>query len=132
MRNRSAGATVGWILLNQKVNSMLFNYRCLLLLAFGFGLAPPAAQAREWGDAEGRLAVEAELFAFNEDYVVLARADNEMALLAARELSAEDREYLKSKAAAATNEKNLLGLQTWATTNISNSSAESWTSRKAS
>jgi hypothetical protein len=75
-----------------------------------------SVQAREWTDPSGKYAIEAELFAFDEDRVVLQRADKDLGMLRIEDLSEQDREYLKSKDAEGINNKNLKQTQTWTTT----------------
>jgi hypothetical protein len=75
-----------------------------------------AAEAREWTDESGKLVIEADLFGFDDEHVVLQRADNELGVLKTADLSEQDRDYLQSAEAGEINERNLRGMQTWTTT----------------
>jgi hypothetical protein len=74
-----------------------------------------AAQGREWTDANGKYSIEADLFGFNDEHVVLQRADKELGVLKIDELSEQDREYLKSVDAEEIHLQNIGGKQTWTT-----------------
>ena len=69
-----------------------------LLLAAG-SLSSAACLARTWSNASGDYTLEAELVMFNENSVILKRADHELVAFPLAELSAEDRAYLESSAA---------------------------------
>ena len=58
-----------------------------------------AAEARVWTDSTGRYTLDANLVAYNENTVVLQRADHEMVAVPVEKLSDQDREYLKSNEA---------------------------------
>ena len=73
------------------------------------------AQARQWSDSSGNYSIEADLVAFNQDSVIIQRADKELASIPIADLSDADRQYLKSKEAIQTNSKRLDTLQTWTT-----------------
>jgi hypothetical protein len=75
-----------------------------------------AAQAREWADASGSYTIEAELFGFDDERVVLQREDKELGMLRIEDLSEKDRAYLKSKDAQGINDRTLKQTQTWTTT----------------
>jgi hypothetical protein len=55
---------------------------------------------RLWTDATGQYSVEADLVAFDDNQVILQRADRELAEVKIEKLSREDQEYLKSKEAS--------------------------------
>lgn len=93
---------------------MKFGVRILSIL-FCSTLAVAVAQARTWTDASGELAIEADLFGFDEEHVVLQRADNELGVLKIDQLSEEDREYLNSEDARKIHSKNFNPAQTWTT-----------------
>jgi hypothetical protein len=72
------------------------------------------ADARLWTDDSGRYTLEANLLGFNETCVVLQRADHDLVSFPIAQLSAADREYLKSKEAEEQSRRSIDGLQTWA------------------
>ena len=74
-----------------------------------------AGHAREWGDETGQYSIEAKVFGFDEENVILQRDDGELGMVKIENLSEADREYLKSKEAAEINEKNIKSGQTWTT-----------------
>ena len=85
-------------------------------LVFAVIMTNVAAQARQWTDATGTYSIEAEVFGFNDENVVLLREDNELGMLKMDELSAVDQEYLTSKEAEEINCKNIQSAQVWTTT----------------
>ena len=94
---------------------MLRSNRPLIgLLLFGAFAAGPA-DARVWTDVTGIYTIEAELVGFDEKMAILQRESGELGAFPVEKLSEEDREYLKSKAALETHDKNLGALQTWTT-----------------
>jgi hypothetical protein len=68
-------------------------------------------QAREWKDATGRYAVEADLLAYTDAHVVLKRQDGKLVEVEIAQLSDADRQFLNSK--EATQQSSGGGLQTW-------------------
>jgi hypothetical protein len=84
----------------------------LLLLA---GAGAITAEAREWKDVTGIYKIEADLVGFDETTAILQRENKELGAFPIEKLSDADREFLKSKAALETHEKNLGALQTWTT-----------------
>jgi hypothetical protein len=75
-------------------------YRCKIpALAVIVAFCARSSDGRLWTDATGHYTVEADLIAFNEDQVILQRADRELAEVKISKLSRADREYLKSKEA---------------------------------
>jgi hypothetical protein len=74
-----------------------------------------AAQARVWTDASGRYEIEASLFGFDGENVVLQRENNELGELKIVELSEPDRAYLTSKDAEEINDRNIKKTQRWTT-----------------
>ncbi|MBN2296466.1 MAG: hypothetical protein JXM70_28815 [Pirellulales bacterium] len=72
-------------------------------------------QAREWTDASGKYKIEATLFAYDDENVVLQRGDKELGIIEFEKLSDKDQEYLRSKEAEAISNKNIKAKQTWTT-----------------
>jgi len=81
----------------------------------GSFLVVAAAQARQWTDATGNYSIEADLLGFDDENVVLQRADGELGVLRIDELSEKDREYLKSRDAEELHRKNVGSTQAWTT-----------------
>jgi hypothetical protein len=73
------------------------------------------AQAREWKDVTGLYKLEADLIGFDDEMVILQRADKELGSCKISELCEADREYLKSKEAQETQAVHSSNLekQTW-------------------
>lgn len=71
-------------------------------MSFRFGMllaivsAGPVA-AREWQDVSGKISQEAELVDFDDQLVVLKKADGRLVALDRKQLSADDRKYLDSQ-----------------------------------
>ena len=63
------------------------------------------AAARPWSDKSGEYELEADLISFDDEVVVLRRADKELAALEIAQLSDADREYLQSQEAKAASAK---------------------------
>ncbi len=91
---------------------MLNGFRMLSLVVMCFCLARPA-HAREWTDVTGKYHLEADLVGFDDETVVVQRADKELGAFPIDKLSDKDREYLKSKDANQTHAENVGQLQTW-------------------
>lgn len=72
-----------------------------------------AVQARIWTDATGQYTVEADLFAFNNEHVIVQREDGQMGMFAIASLSDDDKSYLESEEAASLSEANLDQEQAW-------------------
>ena len=73
---------------------------CLAIFAVSNGGATVGtSQTRQWSDATGNYAFDAEVVMFNDKTVVLKRADHELVAIPLAELSEVDREYLKSPGA---------------------------------
>ncbi len=90
----------------------------LLLVAMVLVATPMVpADARTWKDVTGIYKIEAELIGFNDQMVILQRENKELGAIPITKLSAEDREYLKSKEAMETHDQNLGTMQTWTTVN---------------
>ena len=93
---------------------MLFSRRVVACLILCAGAADRLA-ARQWTDVTGKYSIEADLIAFNEDSVIIQRADKELGTVPIEKLSVADREYLKSKEALQTHSDRIDTLQTWMT-----------------
>ena len=85
----------------------------LIVAALSVSLAP--AQDREWTYADSGYVFEAELVGFDDENVVLRRADNQLGMMKIEELSQADREFLKSKQAVENSNRNINKTQTWVT-----------------
>ena len=91
---------------------MLNGFRMLSLVVTCFCLGM-AAHAREWTDVTEKYHLEADLVGFDDETVVVQRADKELGAFPIDKLSDKDREYLKSKDADQTHAENVGQLQTW-------------------
>ena len=73
-----------------------------------------AAQARVWADKTGDYTVEADLFAFNDEHVIVQRKeDGQLGMYEIAALSDEDQKYLKTEEAAQVSSENLDKEQAW-------------------
>jgi len=89
------------------------NFRLIGFAAFAsIGIAL-SADARVWTDSTGRYSVEADLIAFDDETIVLQRADHQLGAVPIEKLSEADREYLKSKEAGEATKEVTGKLQTW-------------------
>jgi hypothetical protein len=88
---------------------------CVIALAFSVGLVyfTKRCSAREWADASGAYAVEADLISFNETTAVLKRGDHDLVAFPLNELSKADKEYLASDETKAINRAFSEGMQIW-------------------
>jgi hypothetical protein len=84
-------------------------YFCLILV--GCVVAPAAA--REWKDITGNYTLEADLVGFDDQLVILQRANKELGSCPIDKLSKEDRAFLESKEAQQIHSANLGKMQTW-------------------
>jgi hypothetical protein len=75
--------------------------------------ASAAVGARVWTDSSGRYSLEADLIAFDDETVVLQRADHHLGAVPIEKLSDADREYLKSKEAIDATQEVTGKMQTW-------------------
>ncbi|QEF96280.1 hypothetical protein Mal15_03070 [Stieleria maiorica] len=80
------------------------------LLCFG---ATGVAPARTWTDKTGKYTLDAELFAFNDEHVVVQREDGEMGMFPIEVLSDADKDFLESEEAAKLSGANLDKEQAW-------------------
>jgi hypothetical protein len=80
-------------------------------------MLPAQAETRVWKDVTGLYTIEADLIGFDENTVILQRANKELGACPIDKLSEEDREYLNSKAAVEAHNSNLGTLQTWTLVN---------------
>ncbi|WP_182866494.1 SHD1 domain-containing protein [Rhodopirellula sp. JC639] len=87
-------------------------FRVIVMTFLCIGLTG-VAQARTWTDKTGRYTLDAELFAFNGEHVVVQREDGEMGMLPIDVLSDDDKDYLQSEEAATLSEANLDKEQAW-------------------
>jgi hypothetical protein len=87
----------------------------LWVFVVGSFVIVPAAQARQWTDATGKYSIEADLLGFDDENVVLQRADKELGVFRIDQLSEKDREFLKSKDDSDIYQENVGVLQTWTT-----------------
>lgn len=85
----------------------------LSALACVLASLPYFAQARQWTDATGHYTLDADLVSFNDNLVILQRADHELVSMPIEKLSSEDQEFLKSPEALEVNRKLAEGTQTW-------------------
>lgn len=72
-----------------------------------------STQARTWTDNTGNYTVDAELFAFNDEHVIVQRSDGQMAMFKVDVLSDEDKEFLQTEDASALSSGNLNKEQVW-------------------
>ena len=82
-------------------------------IALAVLFTPDFAMARLWTDATGQYTVEAELVSFNDEVVVLKRADHEMAAIPIDKLSEGDRKFLATSEAAPLRADTADAAQTW-------------------
>jgi hypothetical protein len=87
--------------------------RIALILTLALSAAHSNSSARTWTDATGKYTIEADLIAFDDETVILQRADHELGAVAIEKLSQQDQEYLKSKEADETRGKLTKQEQTW-------------------
>ena len=71
------------------------------------------ADARTWKDQTGNYTIEGDLFAFNDEHVVIERADGDLGMFKIDFLSEEDREYLRSAECAECSKTHLDEEQAW-------------------
>jgi hypothetical protein len=94
---------------------MFFVFRGSVVVACLLLIGTTMAQEREWTDAKNGFVFEAEFVGSDDHSVVVRRADGELAMLKIEQLSDEDREFLKSKEAQDTSNRNIRATQTWKT-----------------
>jgi hypothetical protein len=82
---------------------------------FLLAAAAPVAQGRQWSDTSGAYTVEADLIAFDDQKVILQRADKQLASFEIAQLSQGDRDYLATKEARLAAEALANKRQTWTT-----------------
>lgn len=85
-----------------------FTFACLLQASFANALA----ESRTWTSANGAFTLEAEEIAFDDNTVVLKKADGDLVAVELQELSEADREYVASKEAKEAR-KSAEKMQTW-------------------
>ena len=86
--------------------------RLFVILVVGFGMVQ-SAQARVWTNTTGTYSVEADLFAFNTEHVIVQREDGQMGMFAIKDLSDGDKAYLDSEEALKLSSENLDKEQAW-------------------
>lgn len=69
--------------------------------------------ARPWTDKSGEYELEADLISFDDEFVILRRADKELAALEIAQLSDEDRKFLESQEAKDAKAKSFAASQEW-------------------
>lgn len=74
------------------------------------------AEDRLWSDASGKYQFDAALVAYSDTTVVLQKTGGELIAVPIEQLSAEDREYLKSKEAEGIQQKSADETHTWTLT----------------
>ena len=78
----------------------MFRLAMTFVFAIALILNVQAGEVRTWTDATGKYTIEATLIAFDDDQVIIERAeDNELASVDIEKLSTADQEYLESKEA---------------------------------
>ena len=87
--------------------------RRAIICTYALLIFASAGQAREWTDATGKYKIEADLVGFDDETVVLRRADKQLGAVRIDKLSEKDREYLKSEEAEKIRTGNLSKTQTW-------------------
>ncbi len=87
--------------------------RRIVVCSFAVLYLASAGEAREWTDVTGKYKIEADLVAFDDESVVLRRADKQLGTVPIEKLSEKDREYLKSEEAGKIRTGNFSGSQTW-------------------
>ena len=87
----------------------------LILAVLCAGVMLGTADARLWSDKTGKLVFEAELFAFNDEQVVLRRKDGQLGMYEIKDLSEVDQRFLKSQEALKQSQQTLQGKQVWKT-----------------
>ena len=92
--------------------SRLFTFAVVSCTAVWYGLSG-TAEARTWTDSTGKYTVEADLFAFNEEHVIVQRQDGQMGMFAINVLSDADKKYLQSEEAGKLSSANLGKEQAW-------------------
>ncbi|WP_161604748.1 SHD1 domain-containing protein [Roseiconus nitratireducens] len=86
-------------------------FTVLLILLTASGAA--RADVRTWKDTTGVYNIQAELFAFNDEHVVLRRPDGSLGMFPIEVFSDSDRDYLKSEQAQKASSANLGDKQNW-------------------
>lgn len=93
---------------------MLRSMKFILSLPITLLVLSPAL-GREWKDATGKYKLEADLIAFDDDMVILQRANKELGSCQIDQLSENDQAFLKTKKAQEIHDSNLGKMQTWTT-----------------
>jgi hypothetical protein len=85
-------------------------------LSIQLSLLAGLSSARPWSDKSGEYELEADLISFDDEFVVLRRADKELAALEIANLSDADRDYLKSQEAKDSKANAFAAPQEWSLT----------------
>lgn len=83
----------------------------LLCVLTTLGVSP--CFARTWKDQTGNYSIEGELFAFNEEHVIIEREDGQLGMFEISFFSDADQEYLRSEESASRSKTNLYEEQSW-------------------
>ena len=86
----------------------IFGSLALISLAF-----KSPVEARQWRDQTGVYSIEADLIGFDDQTVILQRANKELGACEIDKLCEADREFLKSKQALEIHDSNLQKVQSW-------------------
>ena len=86
----------------------IFGSLALISLAF-----KSPVEARQWKDQTGVYSIEADLIGFDDQTVILQRANKELGACEIDKLCEADREFLKSKQALEIHDSNLQKVQSW-------------------
>ncbi len=86
----------------------IFGSLALISLAF-----KSPVEARQWEDQTGVYSIEADLIGFDDQTVILQRANKELGACEIDKLCEADREFLKSKQALEIHDSNLQKVQSW-------------------
>lgn len=92
--------------------AMQTTARIFVMLAIGIVLTE-STQARTWSDKTGQYNVDGDLFAFNNEHVIVRREDGQMGMFLINALSDDDKAYLESEEAMKLSSQNLDKEQAW-------------------
>ena len=76
-------------------------------------LVVDTADGRVWKDQTGNYTIEGNLFAYDDEHVVIERGDGDLGMFEIEFLSEEDREYLRSTEGVERSKKHLDEEQSW-------------------
>jgi hypothetical protein len=92
---------------------MRMPVRIFALLLLPLLLVVDSADGRVWKDQTGNYTIEGNLFAYDDEHVVIERGDGDLGMFEIEFLSEEDREYLRSTEGVERSKKNLDEEQAW-------------------